>query len=130
MVRRVMMGVGWALGGLIVALLLTFGAFALAGQELSTPASVPVISGSGPSDLDDGGDASRSPEQEATKSPSTSPEDHGGGSDDNSGSSSGSEDNSGSGSDSSGSGSGSGSDDDHSDDSSGSGSDDGEHDDD
>jgi hypothetical protein len=128
--RRVLTGVGWALGGLIVALVLTFGAFALAGQELSTPAGGPVISSQSPSDHDGGEDASHSPEQGKTESPSTSPEDHGAGLDDNSGSSSGSEDSSGSGSDSSGSRSGSGSDDDHSDDSSGSGSDDDEHDDD
>ena len=109
MTRRLLTGVGWALGGLIVALVLTFGAFAMAGQELSKPASAPVLSSNAGPTGEDGKDASRSPEPDQTKSPSPSSDDHGGGSNDSSGS--------GSDSDSSGSGSG----DDSSDDSSGSG---------
>jgi hypothetical protein len=117
------------LGGLVLALVLVVGAFALAGQQIAQPAGVPVFTTSmtpSPTPGDDG-TASTSPEHERTDSPSPSVDDHGGntgestsggssGSDDGGGS--GGHDSSGSGSDNSGSGS---------DDSSGSGSGSGEH---
>lgn len=120
--RKIVKAVALGLGGLAVALLLTVGAFAIAGQEISEPAGPPVFTTPGPGASE--ADTSHSPEPGRTESPSPS-DDHGGdsggsatqgdsdGSDgsgeggssgsDNSGSGS---DNSGSGSDSSGSGSG------------------------
>ena len=35
--------VAWGLGGLVVALMLTLGAFAIAGQDISEPATVPAL---------------------------------------------------------------------------------------
>lgn len=117
-------------GGLVVALVLTVGAFALAGQQIAQPAGVPIFTTStSPSPgHDDEPTESPSPDHERIESPSPSVDDHGGGSGEStSGGSSGSDDGGGSGGhDSSGSGSGdSGS---GSGDSSGSGS--GEHEDD
>ena len=116
------------LGGLALALVLTVGAFALAGQQIAQPAGVPIFTTSTSPSLgqDDERTESPSPEHERIESPSPSVDDHGGGSGEStSGGSSGSDDGGGSGGhDSSGSGdSGSGSGD-----SSGSGS--GEHEDD
>jgi hypothetical protein len=123
MSKRVLSVVAWGLAGLVVALGLTAGAFALAGQEIAEPATPPAFS----SPADRSGTVSSSPRPEHTQEASPSADDHGGvgsGSDDNSGSgstssgsgSSSSSDNSGSESSSSGS-------DDHtSDDHSGSGS--------
>lgn len=116
------------LGGLVVALALVVGAFALAGQQIAQPAGVPIFTTSATPSPTPGDDrtASPSPERERTDSPSPSVDDHGGGTGEStSGGSSGSDDgssggrnSSGSGSDDSGSGSG---------DSSGSGSGSGEH---
>jgi hypothetical protein len=116
--RRAFRAVAWGLAGLVVALVLTLGAFAIAGQEISEPASVPVLTPGAsrptpdatPSQEDDGQLGVTTP----TETPS--PSDDRGGSqtvvggsdDDNSGPGSGSgDDNSGSGSGSDGSGSGS-----------------------
>ena len=81
--RRVMIVVAWALGGLAVALMLTFGAFALAGQELSKPASAPIFAStrSHPGDAA-GEDVSPSPEPDVAPSASPSSDDRGGGSGD------------------------------------------------
>jgi hypothetical protein len=121
--------VALGLGGLVVALVLTVGAFALAGQQIAQPARMPIFTTStSPSPgHDDERSESSSPDHERIESPSPSVDDHGGGSGKSSGGSSGSDDGGGSGGhDSSGSGSGdSGS---GSGDSSGSGS--GEHEDD
>ncbi len=113
------------LGGLVAALALVVGAFALAGQQIAQPAGVPIFTTSttpSPTPVD-GRTASPSPERERTDSPSPSVDDHGGdtgestsggssGSDDGGGSgghdSSGSNDSGSGPSDSSGSGSGSG----------------------
>jgi hypothetical protein len=113
------------LGGLVAALALVVGAFALAGQQIAQPAGVPIFTTSTTPSPTPGDDrtASPSPERERTESPSPSVDDHGGGTGEStSGGSSGSDDggssgghdssgsnDSGSGpSDSSGSGSGSG----------------------
>ena len=72
--RKIAKEVALGLGGLAVALLLTVGAFAIAGQEISRPAGVPVFTTPSPSPSD--ADGSRSPEPR-TESPSPS-DDHGG----------------------------------------------------
>ena len=146
--RRAFVAVAWGLGGLVVALVLTLGAFAIAGQEISEPAGAPVLTPGASTPPDEAAHPSQDDETTrsattATETPSPADrggsEDAGGGSDDSSGPGSGSDDdNSGSGSDDSGSGSddsgngsdnsGSSSDNSGSDDSSGSGS--GEHEDD
>jgi len=115
--RRWLIGAAWAVGGLLVALMLTFGAFALAGSELSEPASVPIISiSASPSpSAETGQDVSPSPSAEPTGVPTAGPDDHGGSGDGSS--SSGSEDHSGSDPEGrSGTGDGSGSSEDHGDD--------------
>jgi hypothetical protein len=113
------------LGGLVAALALVVGAFALAGQQIAQPAGVPIFTTSTTPSPTPGDDrtASPSPERERTESPSPSVDDHGGGTGESTlGGSSGSDDGGGSGghdssgsndsgsgpSDSSGSGSGSG----------------------
>ena len=124
--RRAFGAVAWGLAGLVVGLVLTLGAFAIAGQEISEPASVPVLTPGATTSAPDAtpSQGNGGKQSVATSTETTSPSD-----DDNSGPGSGDgEDSSGDGSDHSGSGSensGSGSD---SDDSSGSGS--GEHEDD
>ena len=96
MERRWIGGAAWAIGGLLVALALTFGAFALAGSDLSEPASTPIlsISPSTPAGGDAGQGASQSPSAapspSETASPSAGLDDHGAGSDDGSSSDSGS----------------------------------------
>jgi hypothetical protein len=98
------------LGGLVAALALVVGAFALAGQQIAQPAGVPIFTTSTTPSPTPGDDrtASPSPERERTDSPSPSVDDHGGGTGEStSGGSSGSDDGGGSGGhDSSGSGSG------------------------
>lgn len=132
LVRAIALGIG----GLVVAVVLTVGAFAIAGQDISQPAGVPTLTTT-PSPDRQRNDDERSPDPKETASPSVAdhrgdsgsddggstategPDDRGsgsgsddhGGSGDSSGSGSDSGSNSGSGSDSSGSGSGSGSDD-------------------
>ena len=137
--RRAFGAVAWGLAGLVVALVLTLGAFAIAGQEISEPASVPVLTPGATTSVPDAtpSQGNGGKQSVATTTETTSPSDDHSGSDDtesgsdddNSGPGSGDgEGSSGGGSDHSGSGSensGSGSD---SDDSSGSGS--GEHEDD
>ena len=115
--RRLVIVLGYGLAGLVVALGLTLGAFALAGQEIAEPAGPPVFTSS-PEPTPDAttSEEARSPKPERTASPSASPDDHGG---DSGNSGSGSDEGSGSGDDS-GSSSGSGED--------RSGSDDGSHD--
>ena len=141
MSRDVVRAIALGIGGLVVAIVLTAGAFAIAGQDISQPAGVPTLAATQSPDHERDDD-SRSPDPKKTASPSV--DDHGGGSGsddggstategpDDHGSGSGSDDhggsggssgsgsgsgsntsgsNSGSGSDSSGSGSGSGSDD-------------------
>ncbi len=83
------------LGGLVVALVLTVGAFALAGQQIAQPAGVPIFTTSTTPSPTPGDDrtASPSPERERTDSPSPSVDDHGGGTgESSSGGSSGSDD--------------------------------------
>lgn len=107
--KRVLTVLGYGLAGLVVALALTLGAFALAGQEISEPAGPPVFTTStGPTP-----DAQRSSDDETrtprstSASPSRSPDERGGNSghgsdddhDDRSGSGSGDGDDSGHGSD-------------------------------
>jgi hypothetical protein len=142
--KKVLSVLGWGLAGLAVALGLTVGAFALAGQEIADPATatVPSVGVSTPPDVtpetpkpsrSDG--ATRSPDDDrsgddggGTPSHSVDPTPSDNGSDDHGGSDDG-DDSSGPGSgddDSSGSGSG----DDHDSSGSGSGSDDDDHDDD
>lgn len=133
--KRVLRATAWGMGGLLVAIVLTIGAFALAGQEISQPAGVPVFTSPSASRSADE-DPTESPQHERTVTPTPDAGDDNadssgpGGSDgDSSGHGSGNDSSGpGSGGDSSGSGSdesASGSDDD----SSGSGSD-GEHEDD
>ncbi len=108
--RKILTAIALGLGGLLVALVLTVGAFAIAGQEISQPAGVPVFTTSPSPSPDHDRDETRSPEAERTGSVSQA-DDHGGnsgdstGSDDSSGSGSGESDSSGSGSDDSGGGS-------------------------
>jgi hypothetical protein len=112
LVRAIALGVG----GLIVALILTAGAFAIAGQDISQPAGAPMFTApSSPSPSHENGDRSPGPKQSPTVSPaddhggaSSGSDDDGSGSSEGSGGGSGSED-SGTGSDSSGSGSNAGS---------------------
>ena len=52
--RKIVKAVALGLGGLAVALLLTVGAFAIAGQEISQPAGVPVFTTPSPSPSDGG----------------------------------------------------------------------------
>jgi hypothetical protein len=106
--KKVLSALGWGLAGLAVALGLTLGAFALAGQEIADPATatVPSVGASSspevtpePSKSDrasrspDGrdGDGSGSPSASATPSPSDDGS-GGNGGDDNSGSGSGGDD--------------------------------------
>jgi hypothetical protein len=128
--RSLLRAIALGIGGLVVAMVLTLGAFAIAGQDISQPAGVPMFTApsASPSPGHDGDDH-RSPDPKASKSPSSgddhgggvqpSPgggaDDHGGGSgsggsDDGSSVSSGSGSGGDPGSDASGSGSGSGSD--------------------
>ena len=130
------------LGGLVGALVLTVGAFAIAGQRIAQPAGVPIFTthDAVPQPAHRSTPGVPLPKHDRTESPSPSVDDHGGGSGEStSGGSSGSDDgggsgdHEGSGSDNSGSGSddsgGSGSDNSGSgsDDSGGSGSGSGEH---
>jgi hypothetical protein len=122
---KILRAIALGLGGLVVALALVVGAFALAGQQIAQPAGVPIFTTSTTPSLTpvDGRTVSVSPERELTESSSPSVDDHGGGTGEStSGGSSGSGDGDGSGghdssgsndsgsgpSDSSGSGSGSG----------------------
>ena len=73
--RKSLKAIALGLGGLALALVLTVGAFAVAGQEISEPAGVPVFTTPGPGAS--GADTSRSPEPGRTESPSPS-DDHGG----------------------------------------------------
>jgi hypothetical protein len=141
--RRVLGAVAWGLAGLVVALMLTLGAFAIAGQEIAEPASVPELT-PGATTTPDATPSQDDDRRTGTPTESPSPGDDRGGSgdgsdddnsgsgsggdDDNSGPGSGNDDNSGSGSDDSGSGSDSSGSGSGSDDSSGPGS--GEHEDD
>jgi hypothetical protein len=87
-------------GGLVVALALVVGAFALAGQQIAQPAGVPIFTMSTTPSPTPGEDrtASPSPERERTESPSPSVDDHGGGTGEStSGGSGGSDDGGGSG---------------------------------
>ena len=113
MTRRVLIVAAWGLAGLAVALGLTVGAFALAGQEIGEPVTPRGLIGLASPDQDRSGSptatASATDDSSDRPSPtaSASSDDHGGG-DDNSGPGSeddGSDDNSGSGSSNSGSGS-------------------------
>src|SRR4029453_6188783 len=65
------------LGGLVAALALVGGAFALAGQEIAPPPGGPIFTTS--TTPGDDRTASPSPEPERTESPSPSVDDHGGG---------------------------------------------------
>src|SRR4029450_1552214 len=79
------------LGGLVAALALVVGAFALAGQQIAQPAGGPIFTTS--TTPGDDRTASPSPERERTESPSPSVDDHGGGTGEStSGGSSGSDD--------------------------------------
>jgi hypothetical protein len=114
MERRWIVGAAWALGGLLVAQMLTFGAFALAGQELSEPASVPVLSMT-PSPVGNVGETpspspTQSPDETGSPSPGAGDDD---GSDDGQGTNDDHGDDNSNSDDHSGSGSG---DDDHDDD--------------
>lgn len=124
--RKIVRAVALGGAGLVVALLLTVGAFAIAGREISQPAGVPVFTMTPSPGSSVSGD--RSPETDRTQS--RSPAGDHAGSDDNGGGSGsdrlGEGGSSGSGSDDSGS----GSNDSGSDDSSGSGSGKDEHEDD
>jgi hypothetical protein len=140
--KKVLSVLGWGLAGLAVALGLTVGAFALAGQEIADPATatVPSVGVSTPPDVtpetpkpsrsdgatrspdedrngNDGGSGSPSDSVDPTPSDNGS-DDHGGSDDgdDSSGPGSGDDDNSGSGSGDDHDSSGSGSGDDHDDD--------------
>jgi hypothetical protein len=138
--NRTLKAIALGLGGLVGALVLTVGAFAIAGQRIAQPAGVPIFTSTTTPSQSPNHTGSPSPRHDHTESPSPSVDDHGrasgesasggssgpdgsGGSADHEGSGS---DNSGSGSDESGSGSdesgGSGSDE-----SGGSGSGSGEH---
>lgn len=123
--KRTLIVVGYGIAGLLVAVSLTAGAFALAGADiaqpaspvggLATPATVPLAPTPSPHEDANTGDHHGG---HGSPSPSASIDDHGGGTESGSGTdggSSGSDDGSGSGSDSGsdsgGSGDGSGSDD-------------------
>jgi hypothetical protein len=125
--RKTLRAIALGFGGLLLALLLTVGAFALAGQDIAQPAGVPVFTTTPSPDAGEERTESPSPEHERSETPKPSVDDDGGASGDStSGGSSGSDDGGGSGGHDS---SGSGSDESGgSDDGSGSGS--GEHDDD
>ena len=94
MTRKILIGVAWGLAGLAIVAGLTIGAFALAGEDLSKPA-VPVVEPvdqRSPSPDADDRTASPSPDRTNSPTPSPSVDDHGGGSDDHGGSSSGGSD--------------------------------------
>ena len=83
MSRDVLRAIALGIGGLVVALVLTLGAFAIAGQDISEPAGVPMltVTPSSTASEHDTGDDERSPDPRETASPSV--DDHGGsGSDD------------------------------------------------
>ncbi|MGH2591706.1 MAG: hypothetical protein ACRDGW_13055 [Actinomycetota bacterium] len=101
MTKRILIAVAWGLAGIVVAVGLTAGAFALAGREISEPATPPLFSSSPTPSRDADRTGSTSPDARATPSPSIDDDGPGGG-EDNSGPDSGS----GSGDDSSGPGSG------------------------
>ena len=134
MTRRIAVIVAWGLAGLAIAGGLIAGAFALAGEDISRPAS-PVVPTATPS-VERGEDRTASPTPERTSEPgddhgsgdepgddhggstrTTEPgDDHGGSSDSGSGSDDSGSSNSGSGSSNSGSGSDDSGSDDHGDD--------------
>ena len=93
--RRAFGAVAWGLAGLVVALVLTLGAFAIAGQEISEPASVPALTpgASTPETNPSQGDETSRSASMATPSPDDrgGSENSGSGSDDNSGPGSGSD---------------------------------------
>lgn len=99
MSRKLLSAIAWGVAGLVVALALTAGAFALAGQEIGTPATPIIPSVSEPTSTPE---RTHSPKAERSDDPSPSVDD---GSDDSGSSSPGSgsddetTDNSGSGSD-------------------------------
>ena len=81
----------WGFGGVLLAALLSLGAFAIAGSGISGSEDRPLVprieptstpsGGSDPSPSDDDR-PSRSPSPTVSASPSDGPDDHGGGSDD------------------------------------------------
>src|SRR5262245_65310736 len=96
MSRKVLQAIALAVGGLVVALVLTLGAFAIAGQDISQPAGVPMFTAApaSPSPGQDGDDQ-RSPAPKASKDPSEG-DDHGGGAGASDGPTTASDDNAGS----------------------------------
>lgn len=76
--KKVLTAIALGLGGLVVALTLTLSAFAIAGQEISQPARVPVFTPA-PTTAGPSGEAeqSRSPRTEPGASPTPSADDHG-----------------------------------------------------
>jgi hypothetical protein len=105
MSKEVLRAIALGIGGLVVALVLTVGAFAIAGQDISQPAGVPIITVTpSPSSGQHGTEDEHSPDPNETAS--TSVDDHGAGANPDDGGAAATE-----GPDDHGSGSGSGSDD-------------------
>lgn len=98
MTRRILSLLAWGVGGLLVALGLTAGAFALAGRDIAEPATPPLFTSSPePEEAPDGDEISPSRDLEPSVSPTpVADDDNSGpgsdGSDDNSGPGSGSDD--------------------------------------
>lgn len=77
--KRLLTVLAYGVAGLVVALALTLGAFALAGQEIAEPAGPPVFTTS-PSESpgavrSPADDETRSPDASRSESPSPSPDD-------------------------------------------------------
>jgi hypothetical protein len=76
---RTLRAIAMGLGGLVVALVLTAGAFAIAGQRIAQPAGIPIFITTTPSSSPNhNGDPS--PMDDQTQSPAQLDDDHGGGS--------------------------------------------------
>ena len=70
--RKTVKAIALGLGGLVVALLLTVGAFALAGQQIAQPAGVPIFTTTPSPSPDHDRTESTFPEHERTETPSPS----------------------------------------------------------
>src|SRR5262245_64664937 len=75
---KILRAIAMGLGGLVVALVLTVGAFAIAGQRIAQPAGVPIFATTTPSPAP-GQAEDPSPVDDKTESPSQLGDDHGGG---------------------------------------------------
>src|SRR4029450_10355537 len=78
--NRTLRAIALGLGGLVGALLLTVGAFAIAGRRIAQPAGVPIFTTTTTPSPSPDHTGSPSPKHDHTESPSPSVDDHGDGS--------------------------------------------------